>query len=537
MKKIVDEVFFTYKVSSVIRVKKDFQKNSMEGELMKKACLSLGILGFLVLSIAVPAYSWQGRMVGMGDPFGLVQDESDFLIHPAGIAQGQGVKFYGDYRFTYTGVTDWDIKLDRSNTAGTLVDFFHFDTSGHEYKHNALVGTAFPFGGGRMGLFFTYDGMRGDYDGNEDRSALSNFAEFDLTKNLDNFALRLLYGRTVGGTDVGLELGMARRDEQQETWWNQTDMLVATQNYIWSFDVPERSLFPFMIPYDSKYWELLWKIGMAVKLAPLTTEASLRGGAIVSSDNDYRYLYQSPLGSPGYNADMNGDVTGWRIGSDIWTRYPGGGGLTFPFLFSFDYAEKKRDGSGIGTGPVDLGLLYAYTHKEHSLDLKAGGGVEKKFGATALLAAGIYYNYLRANDDIRLSRNITGISDNSDFPFHREHRVILRLAGEKEFSPILALRMGLNFFYGWVDEEFKFTDTVMMDKIPLDGSHWGIGASLGGTIKIPPITLEPFINGGWQKWDLDGDGETSFASTITNLWDMDKLRKQWSIGGGFSITF
>lgn len=504
---------------------------------MKKSCLFLGILGFLVLSIAVPAYSWQGRMGGMEDPYGLVQDESDFLIHPAGIAQGQGVKFYGDYRFTYTGVTDWDLKLDQFSTAGTLVDFFHFDTSGHEYKHNALAGTAFPFGGGRMGLFFTYDGMRGDYDGNEDVLGTNNFAAYDLRKNFDNFALRLLYGRTVGGMDVGLELGVAYRDERQKTWWNQTDMAVGTQNYIWSLNVPERSLFPFMIPYDSNYWELLWKAGMAVKLAPVTIEASLRGGAIVSSDNDYKYLYQSPVGNNSYNADMNGDVTGWRIGSDIWTRYPGRGGLTFPVLFSFDYAEKKRDGKGIGTGITDLGLLYDYTHKGHSLDLKLGGGVEKKFGSTALLAAGIYYNYLQAKDDIHLSRNVTEISDNSDFPFHREHRVILRLAGEKEFSSTLALRMGLNFFYGWVDEGFKFTDTVVMYKISPAGPHWGIGASLGGTIKIPPITLEPFINGGWQQCNLDGVGKSSLASTIINFWDMDKSRKEWSIGGGFSIKF
>jgi hypothetical protein len=498
---------------------------------MKKSCLFLGILGFFVLSMAVPVYSWQGRMAGMGDPYGLVEDESDFLLFPAKIAQGQGVQLYGHYRFTYTDVTDWDFNLNTLN----------FDTSGHEHKHNALVGTAFPFGGGRMGVFFTYDGMRGDYDGNEDVSGLSNYAEYNLTKDLDNFALRLIYGRNVGGMDVGLELGMAYRDESQKTWWNQTDMFVGTQNYIWSWNVPERSLFPFMIPYDSKYWELLWKMGTAVKLAPLTIEASLRGSAIVSSDNDYKYLFQSPVGNPGYDADMAGDVSGWRIGTDIWTRYPGGGGLTFPVLFSFDYAEKKRDGNGIGTGPSDLGFLYDYTNKEQSFDLKVGGGMEKKFGNTALLAAGIYYNYLRAQDDIRLSRSIMGIttiSDNSDFPFHREHRMIFRLAGEKEFSPPVTLCMGLNFFYGWVNEEFKFTDTVVMDKIPLDGSHWGIGASVGGTVKIPPITLEPFINGGWQKLNLKGDGERTLAGgTINNLWEMDKLRKEWSIGGGFSVKF
>ena len=80
----------------------------------------------------------------MGDPFGLVADESDYLIHPAKIAKGEGIRFYGDYRFTYTGVMDWDYNLDEFTTAGVLNTFYHYDGSGQEYKHNALVGAAFP---------------------------------------------------------------------------------------------------------------------------------------------------------------------------------------------------------------------------------------------------------------------------------------------------------------------------------------------------------------------------------------------------------
>jgi hypothetical protein len=400
-----------------------------------------------------------------------------------------------------------------------------------------------PLGSGRTGLFFTYDGMRGDYDGNEDTFGTSNYAEYSLTKDLDNFALRFLYGQNVGVMDVGLELGIASRDELQEAWWNQTNMSVGTQNYFWSWSVPERSLLPLTIPYDSQYWELLGKAGTELKLAPLTIAVNLRGGYIISSDNNYKYLYQSPVGDNTYNANIRGDVTGWRIGSDIWTRYPGGDGLTFPVLFSFDYSEKKRDGDGIGTGTADLGILYDYTHKEKALDLKAGGGLEKKFGSTALLAGGIYYNYLQGRDDFSLTRNDSGTADNSDFPLEKEHRVILRVAGEKKFSPVVALRMGLNFFYGWVKEDLKYARYTLgvldyTDDVSPDGSRWGIGASLGGTIKIPPITLEPFINGGWQKLDLKGDGERTLSSgAINNLWEMDKLRKEWSIGGGFSIKF
>src|SRR3972149_1234661 len=152
---------------------------------MGKRILFLVILPMLILCLAGVAQAWQGRMGGMGDAYGLVQDESDYLIHPAKIAKGEGVKFYGDYRFTYTGVTDWSYDLDRFNTAGTLTDFYHFDGSGQEYKHNALVGAAFPLGPGRMGLFFTYDGIRGDYDGDEEDVAAGADYEYDLNRDLD----------------------------------------------------------------------------------------------------------------------------------------------------------------------------------------------------------------------------------------------------------------------------------------------------------------------------------------------------------------
>jgi hypothetical protein len=511
---------------------------------VKKTHLFFLFLTFLIFSFSNLSYGWQGRMGGMGDPYGLVMDESDFLIHPAGIANGKGINFYGGYRFNYTDVTDWNLNLVQFTPAGILTGFSYFDTSGQEYSHNALLGAAFPLGPGRMGLFFEYAGKRGDYNGHEDLLPVSNFARYDLTSDLDNFALRILYGIPVGGMKVGLELGMAYRDERQETWLNRTNMSFGSTNFPWSWGVPERSLFPFMIPYDSQYWELLWKAGMEVKLAPMTIAVSLRGGANISSANTYKFEWHSPVGTINENVDMKGDVAGWRIGSDIWVSVPGGGGLTFPFLFSIDYAEKKRNGDGIGTA-LDVGTFYNYTHKEKSLDIKVGGGVEKKFGSTALIAGGIYYNYLQGSDDATLTNigftNIT--ADSSEFPYHTEHKVILRLAGEKEFSPIVALRMGLNFFYGWVKEDFKYTryDSGIFaynDNVSLDGSHWGIGASLGGTIKIPPITLEPFINGGYQKLNLNGDGERTLpGSAMGNLWGMDKLRKEWFIGGGFSIKF
>ncbi len=504
---------------------------------MKKVLLTMLGLALLVSFLSGVSYGWQGRMGGMGDPFGLISDESDYLIHPAKIAKGEGVRFYGDYRFTYTGVTDWDYNLDQFDTAGALTDFFHYGTSGQEFKHNALLGATFPLGPGRMGAFFTYDGMRGDYDGHEDRLATSHFAEYNLTKDFDNFALRLLYGLPVMGMDAGLELGIAYRNEQQKT-------LIQTPsdgilNDIESVDIPYNSLLGFMIPYDSKYWELLWKAGVEKQLGALGIAVSLRGGYIISSDNNYEFLFGFPND---FHVDMKGDVTGWRIGSDIWLRYAMEKGLNLPFLFSIDYAAKKRDGDGIGVGASDAGTLYDYTHKEQSLDIKAGGGIEKKLGDNALIAGGIYYNYLQRKDDASFFLfGIPYFPESSDFPFHQEHRVIVRLAGELELSPVVTLRMGLVPFLGWVMEDFKFhrVDTrIGADNISVNGLHWGIAASLGGTIKIPSVhmTLEPFINGGWQQYNLDGDGAGVLDGT-PRLWELDKSRSEWNVGGGLSILY
>jgi hypothetical protein len=92
----------------------------MEEGPIKKSCLFFVILGFLVLSLAGVSYGWQGRMAGMGDPYGLVQDESDFLIHPAGIANGKGTNFYGNYRFNYTDVMKWNYTSTEFTPAGAF---------------------------------------------------------------------------------------------------------------------------------------------------------------------------------------------------------------------------------------------------------------------------------------------------------------------------------------------------------------------------------------------------------------------------------
>ncbi len=494
---------------------------------MKKT-LVLIVVVFLLTGLAGIGQAWQGRMRGMNEPYGLLEDESDFLIHPAKIAKGEGVKYYGDYRFNYTHVEDWDYDLDMLTPAGALMGFYNYDGSGEEYNHNSLLGAAFPLGPGRMGVFFTYDGSRGDYDGNEDLLGLSNFVKYDLNKDLNNFALRLLYGLPICGFNVGGELQFAYRQEENE------NAMPGHLNYTLGTALPMFNLTPFQLPYDSKYWEALFKGSIDGKLGLLDIDCTVRGGFIFGGDDTFK-LTQNTI----YVHDSSGDVTGWRIGGDMGARYPLAEDLSLPFLVRVDYDDKTRDGTGTRT---DGAWYYPYKSHEKNLHLTAGGGVDKELCKGARIAAGIYYNYLQGDYDYTLKEALGGavgqVWDHSDYPDSSEHQVMLRLAGELEVSPAVTLRMGLAPFYGWVKEDFKFNTTSYTDDISPNGYHWGIGASLGGTIKLKPITLEPFVNFGYQKTKLDDNGDRkNSVGTTTNLWDMDKSRNEWSIGGGFSVLF
>jgi hypothetical protein len=496
---------------------------------MKKVLLTMLGLFVLVFALSGISYAWQGRMGGMGDPFGLVADESDYLIHPAKIANGEGVRFYGDYRFLYTGVTDWDVDLDGAEAS---------DFSGSELRHNALLGAAFPLGPGRMGLFFTYEGRRGDFDFNDALTVIK------LTDDLDNFALRLLYGLPIGGFKLGAEVGFAHRQDEKELFIYATDMSGGFVNFHMIFPLIIFNVYlPPFAPYDSAYWEIPMKLGAEGKVGPLDLEFTLRGGIIVGGDNTLRINEQAPVGNVTAGVDMDGDVGGWRIGGDFWLRYPLTDSLTLPVLVRADYWEKTRDGDGFPPGaPANF---FDYKHKQTGLDLAIGGGLDKVLAQGTRIAGGIYYNYLHGTEDISTMIFTSGVFtmgfDFNDFPTLTEHRATVRLAGEHEFSPTFALRMGLEGFYGWATQDLTFSiltpaGTGTYD-ISSDGSHWGIGASLGGSIRFKPITLEPFVNAGYQSLDLSGDGGVFDNGALTGTFDRDDTRNQWYVGGGLSILF
>jgi hypothetical protein len=478
---------------------------------MGKRILILVILPVLVIALAGVAQAWQGRMGGMGDPFGLVADESDYLIHPAKIANGEGVRFYGGYRFLYTGMTDSHIDL----TLGPITT--SYDTYGHEVNHDALAGAAFPLGPGRMGLFFTYGGRRGDL--HEDDPILGRV--IDDTSTFDNFALRLLYGLPIGGGfKLGGELGFAYCQDQQTVYlptFGALNILVA----------PVVLTAPPLSAYDSASWEIPFKAGVEGALGPLDVEFTVHGGVIASGAN-------KPSGNIGGGEfEMQGDVSGWRLGGDLWARYPLGEGLTLPFVVSMNYEKKTRD-ADFSSPPA----LAVNETGESSLNLVVGGGLNAQLAKGTRIAGGVYYNYL--HDRASWSFDIFGGApiniNNSDYPDLTEHRLVVRLAGEHDFSPTVALRMGLNFFYGWPMEDVAVSSNVMTSLVhSLDGSHWGIGASLGGTIKVKPITLEPFVGGGYQSLNLSGNGIA--PSLLPPSYHREDSLSNWYVDGGLSILY
>jgi hypothetical protein len=510
--------------------------------MIKKSLLIL-ILSFLVLSLAGVSHGWEGRMAGMGDPYGLIMDESDFLIHPAGIANGKGINFYGNYRFGYYDVTDWDYKLTLFNpSTGAFINNYSYKTSGDKQKHDGLLGAAFPLGPGRMGLFFEYAGKRGDYDGREvETSGSTTFNRYNLRSDLDDFSARLLYGLPMGRFKVGGEIQLAYRHEERKTSFI-TDFFgdpSFLKNYPTGGAIPQLNFFPFMFPYDSKYYEGLLKGSFEGAMGPAKITFTLRGGFIFGSDNKYEFMLIAP-GISG-SSNMEGDVKGWKAGGDLWLRYPLAKDLSLPFLVKIDYQKKTREGDGPGFD-IFSGINFDYKNREKIFQVEVGGGIDKELVKGTRIAAGIYYDYLQYENDFLLIASTSGffeVYDHTNYPDHTEHQVILRLSGEKEFSPSVAMRMGLSFFYGWVKEDLKFIYNnsgpfSYTDKISLDGTHWGIGASLGGTVKFQQFSFEPFIGGGYQKLNLNGDG---FDSGTPALLEMDKTRKEWLIGGGLSIKF
>lgn len=493
---------------------------------MKKSLWMLFVL-MLMLIWTMPSLAWQGRVAGAGDALGLLEDESDLLVHPALIADGKKFNAYGHYRLTYEKTTQWDYTV----SAPTYGVQYPYAASGYAWKNEGQLGAAFQLGAGRMGVFFDYSGSRGKYSGEENYAGFGgpDFIRYDLDSKMDNFALKVIYGLPLQAVKLGGEFQIAYRNEEQQTVFTDDDGDVTT-NYPWAAENdPAFNLYPYMIPYKSKYWEAQGKVSVGGNIGPAKYAFTLRGGLPFASDNQYDrgdYVYA-----------MEGKVKGFNVAGDFWLRAPVSDRVVLPFVMSAGYKTAKRDGE------YDEGGIWTvnYEHEIKDMFVKVGGGVDITPAKGTKVAAGLYYDFLRSTQNAHFRDFYSPaefyVDDYTDMPKYTEHRLTVKALAEKELSQNVALRGGFSVFYGLAKQDFAYAANDEEGPfLPVDmsstGSIYGVNASVGATVKLAPVTLEPFFNAGYMKYRTSGDGTIS-----TSPIDAELSRTNWLVGGGLSVKF
>ena len=564
---------------------------------MKKLIFLVFVVPMLVFQLGTAAYGWEGRMSGMGDPVGLISDESDFLILPSKIANGEGIKYYADGRFLYHNVLDldWSARLNGpiriSPILGDLLDLpsslrasaaGNWGSSGNLYDYSSMVGAAFPVGAGRMGVFFNYVGQSGDFSGTQGLSVgpvstpgfISASSGVGMDSSLDNFNLRVLYGQPLGcDMNIGFEMQVAYTQEQNDLT-NQLRSLMINQTNISGINYNLKNdffgeLFPSMKPFDSNYWEVLFKAGLEGKFGPASVGMDARGGPIFGGDNSWTNAQtvgvnnSGLVGTAGDFFKLNGDVSGFKVGGDLWIRYPYSDKISVPFTVRIDYQEKTRNGSGIGTAYVDSNAFTGsanfgsqYENSVKSLDIEAGGGLDVQVSKDLKVAAGLYYNYINVKDRFAVSldpgitlpdglgRLIVNVDDDQ-FPNSTKNLVKLKLAAEQNMQT-WSLRGGFTAYGGWVTEDYSSQlgtpvlalTNVLGNSGSLDGGIWGVMGSVGASFKLNGFTVEPFVQAGYQSLSISGPGNTSLLGSLANApWALSRDTNEVMVGSGFSILF
>jgi hypothetical protein len=490
---------------------------------MKKKLIFSMLLLFLFLFVCGNAAAGQGRMAGMVDPYGLVPDPSDFLIHPSQIAKGEETRYYGYYRFTYTSVDDWDMGNEIGNRK--------HDADGEKYLHEGLVGFSTSIGSGRMGLFFEYTGEFDDLD--IDGRVSSPGLSFDVNDDIDNdfhdFALRLIFGVPHGDARFGGEVTAAYRNEENEDKRSFGNFIQFTNIF---------GPYRYQLPYDSNYWEASLKGGIQIVSKAVQSDLTVHGSMIFAGDNER----DMPFNRAPFDINIEGDVDGWDVGADFWLRFLPSEQTSFPFVFSINYQKKERDADGsfaIPTGNASMDNEI----RETSRVLTAGGGIDHKTSGGSRVAAGVYYNFIQNKDEMDTNFSFplvtTALFDSDGYPMYTEHQIMLKLVGEMAASPSFAFLVGLNAYYGLVDKEYE-TDLInhlITEDAELDGSHWGINGAIGVTVNSGNVSMEPFVSGGYRVLDLDGNRDWNVLSTNLARLGIEEEISEWLLSVGCSISF
>ena len=347
-----------------------------------------------------------------------------------------------------------------------------------------------------------------------------------MENDLDAFALRFLYGIPIAGFILGAEIQLAYRNEKNGTTISEPDTFYS--NLPIGGGGNFYNLFPFMRPYDSQYWEAVFKGSLERVIGPVKITFTLGGGAILDGSNSLIFRDINSPSKGGVNSD--GNIKGYHIGGDLWVRCSLKKDVSLPFLIKIKYRTNTRDGEGLGVGSY-AGYISHYSNRENDFQLEVGGGVERKLLKDIKFAGAIYYVFSKNRNNFvfgLLSAAGPELFDQSKYPDETEHEVIIRLAGEKELSPMMIIRSGLEFSYGRVTHDYS-SPYGWPEAKSVEGPHWGIRVSLGGTIKFEKFSVEPFLGNGYQEWNLDGTGYISALNVLGNFTKMNEERKEWFV--------
>jgi len=182
-----------------------------------------------------------------------------------------------------------------------------------------------------------------------------------------------------------------------------------------------------------------------------------------------------------------------------------------------------------------------------------GGGFERRFGKNTLVAGGLYYGYTdRSNGYVSSDTASTCTcwhGQSSSSSRRTEHRITLRIAGEREISPGFTLRGGMSVFGGLPEEEqtieWKLIEGTTRDISSSTASFRttsssvvGATGSLGASFTVNSVLFEPYIHGGFTRERLYGQAEEvdDAGWRKLNLTDPGPFwRNTWHIGSGFSV--
>lgn len=471
------------------------------------------LAGVLVLWSVGAASAWQGRMAGMGDPYGLIEDESDFLVNPAKIAdlRGEEPRTYLHYRFQYGNVSP-----ERSLATADPNPELRRSVDGDVLDHWAQAGEVLPLWNGKLGAFFSYRGHRSDLEGTEGANA--NSYPVGSVSDLDTFTLKLLYGQSVSsGVNIGLGLDVSYVDMERGNSIN-----TMTNEYYDVISYP-LTFFPLTCPLDSRYWEIGGTAGVECEFGTTTLGLTMRGGAAFGGDNSWD-------SSLGFNLD--GGVNESRIGGELWARHRLSPSISLPFLVRVDYVDLSWDAD-----QESLSLSSNGTQRRTALE--AGGGIDYAVSRDTRVAAGLYYNFIRSDDDFSFTRMTILTYNHTRYPGLTEHLARLVLAGETRLSALWVARSGLTVFGGAAEEKYDFDMGVLntASRTSADGTHWGITGYLGATTKFGPVSFEPFVYAGYQELYLNDDSSETRLGDQVILRKLNEVRRETQVGVGFSLLF